>query len=221
MSRAPLAASMERSPTLDDVRRAFAARVAEPSRDELPEGASAVLVPLYREPEGALALVYTKRAHTLRRHAGELSFPGGRVDADDAHPLAAALREAEEEIGLAPREVEVLGHLTDFTTHYNVLVSAYVGVVTGAPPHEPRSKEEVAEVLRVPVAMLFEADRYESRAHVEMPDRRVHYWRLPRGVLWGITGELTARLLRRAWGWEPPGEPRLIDDVSAFRPTST
>ncbi|HET6406196.1 MAG TPA: CoA pyrophosphatase [Candidatus Thermoplasmatota archaeon] len=212
---------MERSPTLKDVRRAFARRVAEPARDELPEGASAVLVPLSPASDGALSLVYTKRAETLRRHAGELSFPGGRVDADDAHPLAAALREAEEEIGLLPKDVEVLGHLTDMTTHYGVLVSAYVGVLQGPPPREPTSKEEVAEILTVPVAMLFDRARYEARAHVDMPDRRVHYWRLPRAVLWGITGELTARFLRRVWGWEPPGEPLLIDDVSAFRPTST
>lgn len=212
---------MERSPSLEDVRRAFVPRSLEPARDELPEGASAVLVPVHVGADGSLALVYTKRAETLRRHAGELSFPGGRVDADDAHPLAAALREAEEEIGLASADVEVLGHLTDFTTHYGVLVAAYVGVLWGSPPHEPRSKEEVAEVLSVPVAMLLEEERYESRAHVEMPDRRVHYWQLPRVVLWGITGELTARFLRRVLAWEPPGEPRIIDDVSAFRPTST
>lgn len=212
---------MTRSPSLEDVRRAFAMRVAEPPRDELSEGTSAVLVPVHMAPDGTLALVYTKRAETMRRHAGELSFPGGRVDADDAHPLAAALREAEEEIGLAPADVEVLGHLTDMTTHYGVLVAAYVGVLKGAPPHEPRSKEEVAEVLTVPVAMLLEGERYESRAHVEMPDRRVHYWQLPSAVLWGITGELTARFLQRVWEWEPAGEPRLIDDVSAFRPTHT
>ena len=212
---------MKRPPSLDDVRRAFAGRAVEPTRELLPEGTSAVLVPIHQAADGALSLVYTKRAETMRRHAGELSFPGGRVDADDAHPLAAALREAEEEIGLAPADVEVLGHLTDMTTHYGVLVAAYVGVLRGAPPHEPLSKDEVAEILTVPVASLLENERYESRAHVEMPDRRVHYWRLPRAVLWGITGELTARFLRHVWEWEPPGEPLLIDDVSAFRPTST
>ena len=212
---------MVRSPTLEDVRRAVLSGGPEPAREELPEGASAVLLPVQVESTGALSLVYTRRAQTLRRHAGEMAFPGGRVDPSDAHPLAAALREAEEEIGLSPRDVDVVGHLTDMTTHYGVLVSAYVGVLRGAAPREPPSKEEVDEILTVPLADLLDPARYESRAHVEMPERRVHYWRLPRGVMWGITGELTARFLRRVCAWEPPGRPRIIDDVSAFRPTST
>lgn len=209
-----------RAPSLDDVRRAFiGAHSVEPDRVSLAEGTSAVLVPVWAQPDRALALVYTKRSETMRRHPGELSFPGGRVDASDAHPLAAALREAEEEIGLSPADVEVLGHLSDMTTHYGVLVAAYVGILRGPPPHEPRSKEEVAEVLSVPIAQLLDDARYESRAHVEMPDRRVHYWHLPSAILWGITGELTARFLRRAWDWKEPGEPRVIDDVSDLRPT--
>lgn len=211
---------MTRRATLAEVQRAFLGPVDEPARGVLAEGTSAVLLPVHVLADGTVALVYTKRAETMRRHAGELSFPGGRVDPGDAHPLAAALREAEEEIGLAPVDVDVLGHLTDMTTHYGMVVAAYVGVLKGAPPHEPRSKEEVAEVLTVPVAHLLDASRYESRAHVEMQDRRVHYWNLPRGIMWGITGELTARFLHKVWAWEPTGAPRIIDDISQFRPSA-
>ncbi|HUR68592.1 MAG TPA: CoA pyrophosphatase, partial [Candidatus Thermoplasmatota archaeon] len=208
-------------PCVADIQRALAASEPEPSRAERLPGSSAVLIAIYRGVGDAPVLLYTRRASTMRRHAGELSFPGGRIDASDEHPLAAALREAEEEVGLAARDVRVLGHLTDMTTHYGVLVSAYVGLVDGPPPEEPRSREEVDEVIPVPVEWLFDDWRYEARAHVEMPDRRVHYWQLPGATLWGITGELTARLLSRAWGWEPPARVRLIDDVSEFRPTST
>jgi 8-oxo-dGTP pyrophosphatase MutT (NUDIX family) len=210
---------MKRRASVEDVLAAFAsdAPATVASGERLP-GSSAVLVAVYRAADGAPMLLYTRRASTMRRHAGELSFPGGRIDPSDAHPLAAALREAEEEVGLSPRDVRVLGHLTDMTTHYGVLVSAYVGLVEGAPPEEPRSKDEVEEVLPVPVEWLLDDWRYEARAHVEMPDRAVHYWRLPGATMWGITGELTARFLRRAWGWEPPSRPRLIDDISEFRP---
>lgn len=207
------------SGSVDDVVRAFAAPPVEPARGEAPPGLSAVLLPVFRDAEGRAVLLFTKRAETLRRHAGELSFPGGRVDPTDADAMAAALREAEEEVGLAPSSVEVLGHLTDFTTYYGVLVAAYVGLVHGAPPTEPRSREEVAEVLAVPVDWLLDPARYEARAHVDMPDRRVHYWHLGSSVLWGITGEITARFLAQVWGWVPPGEPRVIREVSEFRPT--
>lgn len=222
---------------VEDVLRAFAPpRPSEPPRHGVDADLSAVLLAVYEQEDGAPALLYTKRAETLRRHAGELSFPGGRVDPGDRDPLAAALREAEEEVGLLPSDVQVLGHLTDFTTHYGHLVCAYVGAVLGpveahepatgrprrsrrVPPREPRSKEEVAEVLSVPVEWLLDPARYEARRHVEMEeDRRVHYWHLPGVVLWGITGELTARFLRRVWGWEPPSPVRVIDDVSGFRP---
>jgi hypothetical protein len=114
----------------------------------------------------------------------------------------------------------VLGHLTDLTTYYGVLVAAYVGVARGEPPRVAASVEEVAEVLSVPVSHLLDPARYESRAHVDMPERRVHYWHLEGSVLWGITGELTARFLARVWGWAPPGEPRVVREVSEFRPTS-
>lgn len=204
---------------VDDVERAFSSGEQEVVRAERPPGSSAVLAAVYRDPEGGAILLFTRRGSKMRRHAGELSFPGGRIDAADAHPLAAALREAEEEVGLSPRDVRVLGHLTDFTTHYGTLISAYVGMVEGAPPLEARSKDEVEEVIPVPVQWLFDASRYEARAHVEMPSKPVHYWHLPGVTLWGITGELTARLLRRAWGWEPPSEPRIVDDISGFRPT--
>lgn len=222
MSRTPHGAPMPAAgPSVGDVLRAFAPPLPREPERAPSAGMSAVLIPVFDGGAQGPLLLFTRRAATLRRHAGELAFPGGRIDATDAHPLAAALREAEEEVGLSPAEVNVLGHLTDFVTHYGVLISAYVGIASGEPPVEARSKEEVEEILAVPVEWLLDASLYESRAHVEMPDRRVHYWRLPDAVLWGITGELTARFLHRTWGWEPPGEPRLIDDLSDFRPTRT
>lgn len=197
--------------------RAFAGPAPpEPSRADAPPGVSAVLAAVHASAAGA-ALLYTRRARTLRSHAGEISFPGGRVDPEDHDPLAAALREAEEEVGLASAEVEVLGHLTDFLTHRDILVVCYVGRVRGTPPKVPASHEEVEEILEVPVAWLLDPARYEARRAAGF-DRAVHYWHLPSCVLWGITGELTARLLQRVWGWRPPREARIVTSIDEFLP---
>lgn len=202
------------------VRRAFGGqRGPEPDRSQAPVGVSAVLLAVYDLPEVGPSLLYTQRAATLRRHPGEVSFPGGRVDPTDLDPLAAALRETHEEVGVAPREVEVLGHLTDYLTFHDVLVCAYVGAPRGPPPSEPVSRDEVARVFTVPVADLLARETYEARRMPEMPrERQVHYWHVEPQTIWGVTGELTARFLEHAFGWEPPRPPRVIDDPSGFRP---
>lgn len=222
-----------RVPEVDAIRAAFSRRGPEPSRADAPPGVSAVLLALYEGDEGP-ALLYTERTESLRSHPGEVSFPGGRVDPADPDPLAAALREAEEEVGLRPDEVDVLGHLTDFLTHRNVLICAYVGLVVDreaaeeldeaprlsrSPPTEPRSVDEVARVFTVPLRRLLEGEPYEARRVAGMPEgARVHYWNLPPKTIWGITGELTARFLARVYGWTPPKPPREITDLSEFRP---
>lgn len=203
------------------VRRAFAGRRhhPEPDRSAAPVGLSAVLLAVYDVPGQGPSLLYTQRAETMRRHPGEVSFPGGRVDPEDADPLWAALREAHEEVGIAPADVEVLGHLTDYLTYQQVLVCAYVGAPRGPPPAEPVSREEVARVFTVPIARLLAPDHYEARRLPRMGhDRVVHYWHVEPRTVWGVTGELTARFLHHVYGWEPPHDARIIQDVSEFRP---
>jgi 8-oxo-dGTP pyrophosphatase MutT (NUDIX family) len=216
------------------IRQAFAQPRAEPAQRSAPQGVSAVLLALY-ESAGEPELLYTQRAASLRSHPGEISFPGGRVEPDDASPMHAALREAEEEVGIPPGDVQVLGWLTDFLTHRDVLVCAYVGEIVGPeavdpatqtltrpgrrPPTAPRSEAEVAHVFTVPIADLLDPARYEGRAIEGMGRRgRVHYWRVGGRVMWGITGELTARFLERVYGWAPPAPARVITDLADFRP---
>jgi 8-oxo-dGTP pyrophosphatase MutT (NUDIX family) len=214
---------------------AFEAPDAEPAREgEAPPGLAAVLLALYDTPRGP-ALLYTRRTDTLRSHAGQISFPGGRVEKGEA-PRDAALREAQEEVGL--RDVRGVRHLTDYATFRGTTVIAYVGLASGPPPREPVSRDEVAEVFLVAVRDLLDPATYEARAMAGPPppglrERVVHYWRVEavaehgaeaapdassRRVVWGITGELTARFLAGAFRWSPPPRVRTVARPEEFDP---
>lgn len=193
----------------------------EPERHGLPAGASAVLLPLLGGPEG-LSVLFTRRTDHLSSHAGQFSFPGGRVEPHDRTPAEAALRETEEEVGLPAKDVEVLGHLADYTTYYGRLVCAYVGhVAPHAPPPRIAAPDEVAQLLVVPVAKLLAPEPYEGRALPGLPargdERVVHYWHFPEGTIWGITADLLGRFLARAYGWAPPRPPREVASPEEFR----
>src|SRR5438552_3032019 len=117
---------------------------------------AAVLIPLVQglEPE----VIFTRRAADLPRHAGEISFPGGMHDAVDGDLLATALREAEEELGLSPDAVDVLGALEPISTYTTGFwVTAFVGALDGAPELTP-NPQEIAEVLQAPVRVLDEVE---------------------------------------------------------------
>lgn len=121
----------------------------DPSREPSP---AAVLIPLVQRPDG-LAVLLTRRTEHLRDHAGQISFPGGRSEPDDANPAATALRETEEEVGLARRQVEVVGELPVYTTVTSYSVTPVVGFVT--PPFDlALDTFEVAEAFEVPLAFL-------------------------------------------------------------------
>lgn len=224
---------------LDRLRAAFAG--ADPPVPADAHAASAVLVPLV-PVEDELTVLFTRRSTTLARHPGEISFPGGRIERGES-PRQAALREFEEETGILGANVDVLGHVTDFVTHRGNLVVAFAGVLPAeVRPIGPPSEAEVDEVLLVPLADLarpraagrpgthelgpvYAATAYEAR---ELPgggrERVVHYWRLegpaawPRSTVWGITGELLARFLRRGVAWTPPAPPRRIAAPAEFLP---
>jgi 8-oxo-dGTP pyrophosphatase MutT (NUDIX family) len=114
--------------------------------------AAAVLVPLVQRPEG-LTVLLTRRTDHLRDHAGQICFPGGRSEPEDAGPDATALREAHEEVGLAPAHVEVIGALPSYTTVTHFVVTPVVGLVL--PRFElALDPFEVAEAFEVPLAWL-------------------------------------------------------------------
>lgn len=122
---------------------------------------AAVLVPIVMRPEGFQVLL-TRRADTLRNHKGQVSFPGGRRDPEDLTLAACALREAQEEVGLPPENVEIIGYLDDYPTTTRYRVTPVVALVR--PPGEfVFDAVEVAEIFEVPLAVLLDARRYESK----------------------------------------------------------
>lgn len=155
--------------------------------------AAAVLIPLVQRPEG-LSLLLTQRTAHLSSHGGQISFPGGRAEDYDASPTDTALREAEEEIGLARRHVEVLGSLPDYYTGTGYRVSPIVGLV--APPFELLADpSEVAEIFEVPLAFLMDGLNHQ-RLSVALPDGPRHFYAIPyeRFFIWGATAGMLRNL---------------------------
>ncbi len=160
----------------------------EKVRGLLPPGRvpAAVLVPLV-EREAGLTVLLTQRAATLKDHAGQISFPGGRIEAEDSDPWHAALREAHEEIGLAANCVEFAGYLPDHVVVSGFRVTPVVGFVS--PDYELRvAKSEVHDVFEVPLSFILDAANHKSRSR-KLGDLNIDVYDIPYGKrnIWGAT----------------------------------
>ena len=165
---------------------------------------SAVLVPLY-EDAGELHVVLTRRAATLRSHTSEVAFPGGRSDEGES-PLVTALREAEEEIGLAPSLVRPIGELDQFVTvGSRSLVHPMVGALDTRPLLQP-APDEVEHILHVPVAeLLAEGVFREELWPIVDRDRPITFFELYGDTVWGATAAMLRQLLSLAVGLSDDG----------------
>jgi 8-oxo-dGTP pyrophosphatase MutT (NUDIX family) len=153
---------------------------------------AAVLVPLYEDPANDVRVILTKRPDTMPTHAGHIAFPGGRPQDDDDGPAATALREAQEEVGINPDEVEVIGFLPAIhTVEFSLLVVPVVGRLNGVPELRP-SEREVAMVFQPRLVELAEADRWRFEL---WQGRRIWFFDLEGEVLWGATARMVRQLL--------------------------
>jgi 8-oxo-dGTP pyrophosphatase MutT (NUDIX family) len=156
---------------------------------------AAVLLLVIDHP-GARTVVFTQRTAHLADHAGQISFPGGRCDAEDGTPERTALREAWEEIGLDPARVDILGRLPEYRTGTGFSVTPVVGWARAPLVYAP-DPHEVAEVFEVPLEFLLDAanHRYESAF---FKGRMRHYWAMPFGerFIWGATAGMLVTFQR-------------------------
>ena len=182
------------------------ALAAETPTDDLPAGLrpgrpaalapAAVLVPLLERPGGIYALL-TERAAGLTHHAGQIAFPGGRIEADDAGPLAAALREAGEEIGLSARLIEPAGYLDTCLTATGFAVVPVVAFV-GASFHARLDPREVRAVFEAPLEYLLDpANHVRSTRPVRGVPVPVYEIAWAGRLIWGATAAMLVGFSRR------------------------
>jgi 8-oxo-dGTP pyrophosphatase MutT (NUDIX family) len=160
---------------------------------------AAVLVPLIERPEG-LSVLLTRRSSTLRRHSGQVAFPGGRMDPGET-AVEAALREAQEEIALDRAHVTLAGLSTPYRTGTGYLVTPVVGFL---PPDLPlvASQTEVAHIFETPFGFLMDPANYEER-HYDLPEgdrRRFYAMTWEDELIWGATAGMLRALYDRLYG---------------------
>jgi len=156
---------------------------------------AAVLVPVVERPQPTVIL--TLRPDTLRQHAGQIAFPGGRIDPTDKGPVDAALREAEEEIGLDRRHVDIIGTADRYRTVTGYEVTPVIGVVQPDLPLTPHPGE-VAAVFEAPLDYLLRAEHQQVRSVHWQGRERSYYeilWQDRR--IWGATAAMIVNLSRR------------------------
>lgn len=160
---------------------------------------AAVLAPIVRRGD-TLSMLLTVRSERMRSHRGQISFPGGGRDPGDADAIGNALREAQEEIGLDPARVEVVGYLDDYPTLTRYMVTPVVGMIE-AVPQWLLDANEVAEVFEVPLAVVLDTRSYErkvfSREGVNVPFFELNWerhriWGATAGMLWDLARKFEA-----------------------------
>lgn len=161
--------------------------------------AAAVLIPLIDRPAGMTALLL-KRTQHLTHHAGQVSLPGGGIEAGDADALAAALRETEEEIGVAREAIEVVGGLEPIATGTGFHITPFVGFI----PIDATltlDRYEVEHAFEVPLEILLNARNYEQRTRrINDQDVGYHLLNYEGHVIWGATARILLNFARRLEG---------------------
>ena len=160
--------------------------------------AAAVLVPVVMHPDGP-SILLTERAHNLRQHAGQIAFPGGRVDPEDLSPVHTALREAQEEIGLDPAAVRPLGYLDAYLSGTNYLVVPVIGIVRPGFTLA-LNPQEVDRAFEAPLAFLMDAANHELHSR-EFRGRLRRYYAIRHGThyIWGVTAGILRNMYEKLY----------------------
>lgn len=150
---------------------------------------AAVLVPIIlNQPHESILL--TQRTPHLANHGGQISFPGGRLDATDSSLIDCAMRETYEEVGIQQQQINIIAPLGDWPSVSGFLITAYLGVID-TPVCYNICKNEVAEVIEMPLAYMLELSHYE-KIHVTKNNHHYHYYQIAfeNKIIWGFTASL-------------------------------
>jgi len=159
---------------------------------------AAVLVPVVDHKEGA-SVILTQRTTTLRSHSGQIAFPGGRIDPEDASPEAAAIREADEEIGLKPDHIDVIGRLPDYVSGSGYRIAPVLSVVRPGFSLD-LNPQEVDAAFEVPLSFLMDPANHRRQSRV-WNDRERFFYEMPFGdrYIWGVTAGIIRTLYERLY----------------------
>ena len=171
------------------------------SRQAVAPKLAAVLIPIIEHSSHPHVLL-TRRAAHLNSHSGQVAFPGGKIEADDASPAAAALRETREEIGLAATYVQIAGCLDVYATGSGYHILPLIGFVSPGFELTPDAGE-VAEIFEVPLAFLMDARNHQKHSGIWQGKRR-HYYAMPYGehYIWGATAGMIRNLFERGFQYD-------------------
>ncbi|MDH4980774.1 CoA pyrophosphatase [Hyphomicrobium sp. D-2] len=167
-----------------------------PTLARTPLAPAAVLVPIVTH-DNVLTILLTQRTAHLKRHAGQIAFPGGRIETTDKDPVAAALRESQEEIGLDPSFVEPMGYLDVYRTQTGFRIYPVVALVSPGftLTLDPR---EVDEAFEVPLAFLMDVANHQTASRQWLgAERRFHAMPFEQRYIWGVTAGILKNMHRR------------------------
>ena len=171
--------------------------LSERRRDRVDDSSltpAGVMALLYHK-DGLYCILLNRRSDSVKEHKGEISFPGGRVEAEDGSLLNTALRETHEEIGIRSEDIEQLGELGQVATTPNYVISSFVGTITQPYAYSPNG-DEVAELLEIPVAEL--SDPSNTRDDVRIVDGRLDIdtsYAYQGNLIFGATAKILSRIL--------------------------
>lgn len=159
---------------------------------------AAVVVPIFTAGGGDLGAVFIRRTDTVETHKGQYAFPGGFAEEQDSSLADTALREFEEELGVAPRDVRIVGELDDIRTIHDVRISPFVGIIPHPYPFRP-NPDEVDAVVELALSRLCEPG-IRTVERLQRPDgsaATVTFYRVEGHVIWGATGAIVDQFLGR------------------------